>query len=306
MRFIHLLMIVLCLSVIGFGVACKDKEVTISKDIVVLIESPSKLYYREGDAIEFAGSGASNAGDVADSQLEWTSSKDGVIGSGSVFARDDLTVGTHEITLTAVNVDGEKFDDSTTIEIRKRRKREKTAPKREKWFRRIKDPVDGGLYIEVYDGTVVDMSTGLMWERSPDNAQRSFKGAINYAKNLRLGGHTGWRVPTLHELRRISNISFSSKYRRMLNISTGATVHSAAISNVFESMNGHFWALETSTPYVMIANKRYGHAVRYEFDFTVNYFRGTYTPYQINKPGYVRCVRNVDLKKWRRILANNK
>ncbi|KPJ77927.1 MAG: hypothetical protein AMJ54_05805 [Deltaproteobacteria bacterium SG8_13] len=304
MRSKTLLLLLLCLSMISIGTACKDRAVTtVSNDIVVLIESPSKYYFQEGDAIEFAGSGTASAGDVAENNLEWTSSLDGVIGTGTLFAREDLSVGTHEIELSAVNQSGEVFTDTTTIEIYKRRARKRTAQKEEKWFRRINDPVDGGTYIEVHDGTIIDMSTGLMWEKSPDNGQRNFQGAVAHAKKLRLGGHKDWRVPTLHELRMISNISFSPKYRRMFNISESAVVHSAAICNVFETMNGHFWSYDTSNRYIMIAGKRYGHAVLYQFDFTVNSFRGTYTPYNLNKPGYVRCVRNADLKKWRKLLA---
>jgi hypothetical protein len=299
--------IVLFVSIISFILACKDKEVKVDKDeeIVVLIEEPSKSYYREGQRIEFTGSGANTEGEVDGSNLQWTSDIDGVIGNGISFYRDDLSLGVHEITLTAVNEGGEQFADSTTIEIFKRKKQKRAANKKERWFRRITDPVDGGLYIEVHDGTVVDMSTGLMWEKSPDNALRSFYGAVEYAKNLRLGGYRNWTIPSVAQLRSISNINFSPGYRRMLNLSGSAVVRSAAICNVFDTMNGHFWAVDASKPYIVIANKRYGHAVKYQFSSAVNYFRGTYVPYSFDNPGYVRCVRYCDLKKWRRLLAKS-
>ena len=309
MKSTHPFIILLCLSVICFAAACEKKEVVIeTADIVVLIESPSNHHFAQGKVIEFAGSGATDAGELPDSELTWTSSIDGVIGTGTLFTRDDLSPGTHEIELSAVNKNGETFFDSTTIEIYKRRDRRDSADagRGKAWFRRIKDPVDGGLYILVHDGTVVDMSTGLMWETSPDNAKRNFQGAVTYAKKLRLGGHKGWRVPTVNELRMISNIYFSPEHRRMLNISEKAVVRNAAISNVFETMNGHFWAVDPSKPYVVIANKRYGHTIRYESDSSVSHFRATYMPYLFNKPGYVRCVRNADLNKWRKILAKSK
>ena len=293
----------LALIMVGIGAGCEDKQVVVNKEIVVLIESPSKHNFLSGQAIDFVGSGSTSQGDVDESNLLWTSSIDGVIGNGAAFSRDDLSVGTHEIELSAANEDGELFADSTTIEIHKGRERRRAAQKREKWFRRIQDPVDGGVYIEVYDGTIVDMSTGLMWEKSPDNSLRDFRGAVEHAKQLRLGGHRDWRVPTLHELRLISNISFGPKYRRMFNISDTAMVHSASICNVFETMNGHFWSYDPANRYVAIAGKRYGHAVKYQFDFTANTFRGTYTPYGLNQPGYVRCVRNADMRKWRKLLA---
>ena len=304
MRPRNLLAILLSLLVISFAVSCEDRaSVTVTNDIIVLIESPTQSRHVEGRRIEFVGSGSTSAGDVAEQDLKWTSSIDGEIGNGSAFTRDDLSPGVHEIELSAVNRDGQLFSDYITIEVYEREKRTKTAETKEKWFRRIKDPVDGGLYIEVYDGTVVDMSTGLMWEKSPDNALRSLKGAVEYAKNLRLGGHKGWRVPTVNELRMISNINFSPKYRQLFNISEQAVVHSAAICNVFDTMNGHFWAVDAANPYIMIGGKRYGHSIQYEFSSAVNYFRGTYKPYRRYRPGYVRCVRYADLNKWRRLLA---
>lgn len=306
MRSRALLAVILLLSIIIFLFSCKDKEASVNKEIIVLIESPSKSYYQEGQQIEFSGSGANTEGEVTGSDLEWSSDIDGVIGTGVTFSRDDLSPGVHEIVLSAVNADGEFFTDNTTIEIFQRRSQKKTAQKKERWFRRITDPVDGGLYIEVHDGTIVDMSTGLMWEKSPDNALRSFHGSVDYAKKLKLGGYKNWRVPSIQELRSISNISFGSKYRRMLNLSGKAAVHSAAICNVFDSMNGHFWAVDASNPYIVIARRKYGHSVEYQFSSAVNYFRGTYRPYSFNKPGYVRCVRYCDLKKWRKILARKK
>ena len=297
---------VLFLSVISFAVGCKDKAIEVSKDIILLIESPSNSYFQEGESIEFIGSGADTEGEVAEDNLEWTSNIDGVIGNGTAFTRKDLSPGVHEIVLSAINEDGESFSDSTTIEIFKRRDSRKTSQKKKRWYRTITDPVDGGLYIAVHDGTVVDMSTGLMWEKSPDNALRSFHGAVDYANKLRLGGHRNWRIPSVEELRSISNISFSSKYRRILNLSSTAAVRSAAICNVFDTMNGHFWAVDASKPYVVLANKRYGHSVKYQYSPAVNYFRGTYAPYSFNNPGYVRCVRYCDMKKWKKMLAKKK
>ena len=296
----------LCLATISFVCACKDKAADVNSEIIVLIEQPADSYYQQGIPIKFVGSGADMEGEVDDSRLEWTSSKDGVIGVGATFSRDDLSAGEHEIVLTAVNEAGQMFSDSTTIEIFKRRATKQAARKKERWFRRITDPVDGGLYVEVHDGTVVDMSTGLMWEKSPDNALRSFRGAVDYAKKLRLGGYKNWRVPTVHELRSISNISFTDTYRRLLRVKGTTVVHSAAICNVFDTMNGHFWAVDAARPYVVVAKKRYGHSVEYQYSSTANYFRGTYKPYPFNNPGYVRCVRYCDLKKWRRMLAKKK
>ena len=56
--------------------------------------------------------------------------QNGVIGVGATFNHDDLSVGEHEIVLTAVNEAGQMFSDSTTIEVFKRRAPKKIAARR--------------------------------------------------------------------------------------------------------------------------------------------------------------------------------
>jgi hypothetical protein len=51
------------------------------------------------------------------------------------------------------------------------------------------------------DGTVTDLATGLMWQKTPDLAQQyTFDEAAAYADALVLGGHADWRVPSIKEL----------------------------------------------------------------------------------------------------------
>ena len=51
------------------------------------------------------------------------------------------------------------------------------------------------------DGTVTDLNTGLMWQKATDAKSDSLDGRVTwyeaeeYAKNLRLGGYSDWRVP---------------------------------------------------------------------------------------------------------------
>jgi len=49
------------------------------------------------------------------------------------------------------------------------------------------------------DGTITDLNTGLMWQKSPGN-KVSYASAVAGAKSLALGGYTDWRLPTIKEL----------------------------------------------------------------------------------------------------------
>lgn len=50
------------------------------------------------------------------------------------------------------------------------------------------------------DGTITDLNTGLMWQKSPDFVKRTLSESRTYADSLRLAGHDDWRLPTIKEL----------------------------------------------------------------------------------------------------------
>ncbi len=85
----------------------------------VTITSPADgSTFNEGALITFQGSATDpEDGDLTDSSLVWTSSIDGQIGTGESFARSDLSLGTHTITLTATDSHGAKGTASITIII---------------------------------------------------------------------------------------------------------------------------------------------------------------------------------------------
>jgi hypothetical protein len=81
--------------------------------------------------------------------------------------------------------------------------------------RKIICPVDGdwfygqdaqytGLqasYEDNGDGTVTDLRTGLMWQKTPDfGAKKTYDEALDDAGSLRLGGYDDWELPTLKQL----------------------------------------------------------------------------------------------------------
>ena len=51
------------------------------------------------------------------------------------------------------------------------------------------------------DGTITDLNTGLMWQKTPDLENKcTFNEAVAGAKRCRLGGYDDWRLPTIKEL----------------------------------------------------------------------------------------------------------
>jgi len=57
--------------------------------------------------------------------------------------------------------------------------------------------------------TWTDPATKLMWTKKDNGSEVSWSQAVDYCQNLRLEGHTDWRVPTINELTGISNTSVS-------------------------------------------------------------------------------------------------
>lgn len=58
------------------------------------------------------------------------------------------------------------------------------------------------------DGTVTDLNTGLIWQKTPDFSQmRVWTEAVTYAQKLVLAGHDDWRLPTIKELYSLMNFT---------------------------------------------------------------------------------------------------
>jgi hypothetical protein len=83
------------------------------------ISSPSDdSSYTEGESIIFLGSGDdAEDGTLTGNSLVWTSNIDGEIDTGTSFSRSDLSVGTHTITLTAIDSDGATGSASVSITV---------------------------------------------------------------------------------------------------------------------------------------------------------------------------------------------
>ncbi len=83
------------------------------------------------------------------------------------------------------------------------------------------------VLLDNQDGSVTDITTGLMWQRESDNAARTYNDAKSYCNNLSLASHLNWRLPSIKELTSIVD------YRS----------DSPAIGNVFAQSNSStYWS----------------------------------------------------------------
>jgi hypothetical protein len=68
----------------------------------------------------------------------------------------------------------------------------------------------GGAQETQVRGYWIDPSTGLMWAGKDNGKDVSWKNAVKYCRDLRLGGYSGWRLATLAELQGIYDRSVSA------------------------------------------------------------------------------------------------
>lgn len=68
------------------------------------------------------------------------------------------------------------------------------------WYRIL--PSAQRFLLVMGDQAVLDLETGLVWERHPQNpyGPPDFVGAVQYCANLDLGGRKGWHLPTIEQL----------------------------------------------------------------------------------------------------------
>ncbi len=105
------------------------------------------------------------------------------------------------------------------------------------------------------DGTITDRATGLMWQKADSGKGMNWGQALAYAGNLKLAGHSDWRLPNAKELQSIVD------YTR-----APAVTQSPAISPLFqvtELNDGDYPFFWTSTTHLDGPPDRRGGAAVY-------------------------------------------
>ena len=85
-------------------------------------------------------------------------------------------------------------------------------------------------FIDNGDGTIIDTTTGLMWQRGNDGETRLWDEAGQYANDLKLAGHSDWRLPTIKELVWLVDYEKSNP----------------AIDSIFNCLSSGYWSGTTS------------------------------------------------------------
>ncbi|MBF0205051.1 MAG: hypothetical protein HQK67_12280, partial [Desulfamplus sp.] len=103
------------------GITAADQIIIIVGNTapVPVITSPAdNSIHSFGRIITFSGTASDEEdGDLPETNLSWSSDKDGIIGSGESFSTTELSVNTHIITLTATDNEGLKGRVSITVTI---------------------------------------------------------------------------------------------------------------------------------------------------------------------------------------------
>jgi len=122
-----------------------------------ITDPPNNSTFIEGETIAFAGTGTDIEDDTFDdTQLVWTSNRNGRLGTGASLSTSDLSTGTHLVTFRVTDSDGENNSDTIVIVIK-----ENTLP-----VAHISGPADYSTYLAgtpvSFNGTGTDGEDGVL------------------------------------------------------------------------------------------------------------------------------------------------
>jgi TIR domain/Protein of unknown function (DUF1566) len=84
--------------------------------------------------------------------------------------------------------------------------------KRDSGLKKTADAGPQAVQTEVPEVVYLDPETGLMWTTEDNGKDISWPQANEYAKELRLGGYSDWRLPTIDELAKLYDPEGGNKY----------------------------------------------------------------------------------------------
>jgi len=113
-------------------------------------------------------------------------------------------IGTQNFSVIPVNKEGMEGGRRTaSVTVEKIRQRYKYSPNG-----KVRDVITGQIkdrFTDNGDGTVTDLLLGLMWLKKPKQIALTYQEAVEYCRNFQLKEYTGWRLPTIAELNRVTD-----------------------------------------------------------------------------------------------------
>jgi len=116
-------------------------------------------------------------------------------------------------------------------------------------------------FVDNGDGTISDQGTNLMWQKQDDGTIRNWADAITYCEGLILAGRTDWRLPTIKELKSITDMT---KYNPSINTTyfPGTKSDTYWTSTTFAGSTANVWLVHFLSGYTPTNAKTGTHYVR--------------------------------------------
>jgi hypothetical protein len=101
-------------------------------------------------------------------------------------------------------------------------------------------PDDTGNFVDKNDGTITDISTGLMWQKATQS-ERSWESAIASCESLPLANYDDWRLPDRNEL--LSLVDYSRYYAAIDPSFPGTEVSYYWSSTTCTGLSSYAWTM---------------------------------------------------------------
>jgi hypothetical protein len=117
-----------------------------------------------------------------------------------------------------------------------------------------------GGFTDIGDGTISDLTTGLIWQKSDDSATRTWESALDYCETLSLGGSTNWRLPQVKELQSLVDTDRHHPATDPVFAGTKSAIYWSSSTN--KGAVSQAWYVTFDFGYVFYESKTAAHYVR--------------------------------------------
>ena len=117
-------------------------------------------------------------------------------------------------------------------------------------------PKSGPRFKDNGDGTITDLATGLMWVQDGNGEGCNFgeglvwEDAIDFCEQLEFAGYSDWRLPNIHELHSIIDVSVFSPSIDPIFINTKSDYYWASTTCSEDALDAKMVTFEKSMTYV--------------------------------------------------------